>query len=91
MQTEFLQDRLGVAGEFLKQGGGVIWVGDLDQLNLVELMRADNAAVITAGAASLAAEAGGVSGEFHRQLVFGEQGVTVEIGDWHLSGGGEEQ
>ena len=62
-----------------------------DELHLVELVQADQAAGVAPVATGFAAEAGGVGGEFHRQLVFSEQGVTLEIGDWHLSGGGEEQ
>jgi len=58
--------------------------GELHQLDLVELMLADQAAGITAVGAGLGAEAWGVGGVVERQVPFLERFIPVDVGDRHL-------
>lgn len=89
-QAQQLQHPFGVVGqliEFLIAGGGI---GKLDELHLIELMLADEAAGIPAGAARLGAEAGGIGAVFNGQAGAVENFIPMHIGDRHLGGGNEE-
>ena len=68
----------------------MVGVDDLHKLDLVELMHADDALVVSSGGSRLAPETGGVGRHFDRQVGFRQKRVAVEIGDRHLGGGGEE-
>jgi hypothetical protein len=70
-------------------GVGVFGAGELDQLDLLELVLADDAARVFAGGAGLGAEAGGVGGEADGQARVVEDLVAVEVGDGDLGGGDE--
>ena len=91
VEAEFLKNGLGMAGEFLEEVEGFVGMGDLDELDLVELVHADDALVVTTGAACFAAETGGVGSHFDGKLVLGEDGFPVEVGDGDLGGGSEEE
>jgi hypothetical protein len=49
---------------------------DLDEFDLVELVHADDAAVVASGAACFTTEAGRVGAELDRKIRFSEQGVA---------------
>jgi hypothetical protein len=70
-------------------GVGLFGARELDQLDLLKLVLADDAARIFAGGAGLGAEAGRVGGERDGQPRFVENLVAVEIGDGNLGGGNE--
>ena len=63
----------------------------MDELDLVELVHANDAAIVTTRAACFAAEARSMGGHFDGELAFGEEGVAVEIGDRNLGGWREEK
>src|SRR5471030_2580559 len=67
--------------------GGLVGVGELDQLDLLELVLADHAADVLAVAAGFGAEAGGVGAEAGGELRFVEDLVAEEVGDGDLGGG----
>ena len=60
---------------------------DLDNLHLVELVQAVEAAHVLAVRAGLATEAGGVGAVLDGEVAGLEDGVTVNVGDGHLGGG----
>jgi hypothetical protein len=62
-----------VGGELFEHLEAVVRVDDLHQLHLVELVHADDALVVAAGGAGLAAETRRVGDHFHRQVGFREQ------------------
>ena len=62
-EAEDFEDALGVAGEALVLGVRVFGRGELDQLDLLELVLADHAADVLAVAAGFGAEAGRVGAE----------------------------
>ena len=64
---------------------------ELDHLDLVELVDAQQATGVLAGGARLAAETGRVGGVVDRQLVDGQDLVAVDVGDRHLGGGDQVQ
>jgi hypothetical protein len=64
----------------------LLGVHDLHHLDLVELVLADHAARVAAGAARFGAEAGRVRGQLQRQLRFGQHLVAHEVGQRHLAG-----
>ena len=89
MEAEELEHLLGIGGERFEFRVGGLRGGELDQLDLVELMDADEAAGAEAGRPGLAAEAGRVGDEILRQIGEREDFLAVEVGDGHLGGGGE--
>ena len=64
---------------------------ELDQLDLVELVAALDAAGVAAGRHLLAPEAGGEGDVADRQLGAVDDLVAVEVGDRHLGGGDEPE
>ena len=70
-------------------GFGVLGAGELDELHLLELMLADEAADVLAVAAGLGPEAGGEGAEADGEVGFVERFVAEEIGDGDLGGGDE--
>ena len=62
-QAEGLENLFGVAGQPLVLGVGVFGAGELDQLDFLKLMLADDAARVFAGGSGLGAEAGRVGRE----------------------------
>src|SRR5207302_4500812 len=77
------------AGESFVFGIRVFWPGELNQLDLLELVLADHAANVFAVGAGFAAKAGSVGAEGDRQLGFFENLVAKEVGDGDLGGGDE--
>ncbi len=63
--------------------------GELDQLDLLELVLADHAADVFAVGAGFGAEAGGVGAVRDGELGFVEGLVAEEVGDGDLGGGDE--
>lgn len=91
VEAEFSEDRFGVGGEFLENLEAGIGMDDLNEFDFIELVHADDAFVIAARGAGLAAEAGGIGNHFHGKNGGGDDGIPVEIGDGDFGGGGEEE
>ena len=85
--AQALQDLLGVAGQLRESVVARLLRGEVDQLDLVELVLADQAADVLAVGAGLAAEAGGVGGVAARQIRLLERLPAVQVGQRHLGGG----
>ena len=86
-RSERCQDGLGAGGHPLVLGLGLVGRDDRDQLDLVELVLADEAARVRARRAGFRAEAGGQRGEAQRQLGFVEDLLAHELVRLHLGGG----
>ena len=86
-KLEGFEDLFGVAGEALVLGVGFVGARELDQLDLLELVLADDAARVLACGSGFGAEAGGVGGEADGQAGFVEDFVAVEVGDRDFGGG----
>ncbi len=70
-------------------GVGVLGADELDELHLLKLVLADEAADVLAVGAGLGAEAGGEGAEGDGELGFVEGFVAEEVGDGDLGGGDE--
>src|SRR5436189_5803610 len=68
-----------------------LWRRDFDQLDLVELVHADNPARLASGRTGFAPEAGRVSSEFLRQLRYRQDFFPVKICYRHFRGRREEK
>ena len=88
-KAEAFEDGLGVAGEGFVLGVGLLGRGELDQLDLLELVLADHAADVFAVGAGFAAEAGSVGAEGDGELGLVDGLVAEEVGDGDLGGGDE--
>ena len=88
-KLEGFEDLFGVAGELLVLGVGFFGARELDQLDLLKLVLADDAAHVFAGGSGFGAEAGRVGGEADGQPGFVEDFVAIEIGDGDFGGGDE--
>src|SRR4029077_6148958 len=91
MQSEFLQDYLGVMRQLFELFVGSVGPRKFDQFDFLELMLPDNSAHILAIGTSFAAEAGSVSRERNRQATCVENFVTVKIGDWDFRSGNQPE
>lgn len=69
----------------------MIRVDDLDELDFIKLVHANDASIIAARAAGFATEAGGLGGELDGEVGLGEEGIAVKIGDRDLGGRCEEE
>ena len=85
------QDVFGIGGEFVQFLVALFGPGELDQLYLLELMLADDAANVAAIGAGLAAETRGVGAKLDRQVVFLQRFVAVNVGDGNLRGGDQPE
>jgi hypothetical protein len=90
-QLEGAQHRLGVGEQPPKLVHGVLGPHELDQLDLVELVAALDAASVAAGGHLLAAEAGGEGHVLDGQGGAVQDLFAVKIGDRHLGGGDEPE
>src|ERR1017187_10545572 len=89
MQAEFLEDLLGIASELFVLLVRLLGLGELHQLNLLELVLADDAAHVLAMRAGFAAEAWSIGSERDGQPRTVERLITIEVSDWHLGGGNQ--
>jgi hypothetical protein len=89
VQAEALQHLLGVAREQLEGGHGVLRLHQPHELDLVELVLANEPAHVLAVAARFGAETGRVRGVRHGQLLGLEDLARVQVGDGHLGRGDE--
>ena len=78
-----------MAGEGFVFGVGVLGFGELDELDLLELVLANHAADVLAVGAGLGAKAGSVGAVRDGKLGLVERLVSEEIGDGDLGGGDE--
>src|SRR5690242_15998181 len=85
MQSEFLQNLLGVPCQFLVLFVGILRPRKLHELDFLKLMLPDDAADVFAIRPSLAAEARSVGGERDRQSRLVENLVAIEIRDRNFS------
>src|SRR6185312_7166188 len=88
-QFELFEDLFGVASELLVLLGGIFGARELDQLDLLELVLADDAAGVLAGGAGLGAEARRICRKRDRQAGVVEDFVAIEIRDRNFGGGNE--
>ncbi len=86
VDSQKLQNPLGVARELLQALEALLGLRVHDQLDLVELVLADDAARVLAEAAGLGPEAWRVGRHLHRQLGGVEDLVAVHVRDRHLGG-----
>jgi hypothetical protein len=90
MDVEFLEDVLSVEQEAFQLVEGVVGVGELDELHLVELVLAcEPPGVLPVGPRFLA-ETGGVRDILDGEFLFLEYLVGVDVGHGYLGGGYEE-
>ncbi len=87
VQTEPLENRLGVTGQFLEPFGRVIRVHELDEFDLVELVLADEAPHIAPVRPGLGPKTRCEGAVAKRQDLFVEGLVAVDIGHRDLGGG----
>lgn len=90
VKAKLLESCFGMAGELFEQGEGLLGVDDLNELDFIKLVHADDTPVVTTGAAGFTAEAGGLGGELDGEIGLGEEGVAVKISDGNLGSGDEE-
>ncbi len=83
-QPQRLKNLFGVAGQPLVLGVGLLGARELDQLDLLKLVLANDAARVLARRARLGAKAGRVSRERDGQPRLVEDFVAIEIGDGNL-------
>lgn len=86
VQAEELEHFFRVAGQRLQFGHAGLWRGDFHELDLVELMHANEAARAEACAAGFTTEAGCVSGVIDRQLLVRHDFFAMQIRHGHLGG-----
>ena len=86
MQTEFLQNGLGIVGKFFELFVGFFRTGKLYELDFLELMLPDDAANVLAVRTGFAAKTWRVGGERDGQSRAVNDLVAVEIRHWHFSG-----
>lgn len=89
VEAEELEDFFGVAGEGFEGVHGGLGGGDVDELDFVELVHANEAAGAEAGAAGFTTEAGGVGGVVDGEVLVFEDLLAMEVGDGDFGGGDE--
>ena len=89
-QLQQFQHFRGVARQFLERGIGLVRPHDLHELDLVELVLADQSARVLAVGAGLRAEAGRVRDQLERQFGRIEDAVAREVGQRHFRGRDQE-
>ena len=89
-QLECLQDAFGVGKQLVQLGFRILRSNKFDQLDLVELVLANQATGITAMGAGLFAEAGRMRGVADRQLCPVEDLGAKDIGHRHFGGWDQE-
>ena len=75
-----MQNLFSIVGQLVQLGPGFFRFGEFNQLNLVELMHTDQTTGITACSTGFCTEASAVCGIFQRQLVAGQNVVTMIVG-----------
>ena len=84
-QAQQLQNLFCVSSQLIQLSPGFLRFGELNQLDLVELMHTNQTTGITACSTSLCTEASAVCGIFQRQLVAGQDIVTMIVGYRYFS------
>ena len=87
VEAQALDQVLGLGDQLVEGIVRVLRAGELEHLDLVELVAADHAALLGAGGPGLPAEAGGVGEELLGQVCLGEDLVAVHAGQGRLGGG----
>ena len=90
-QLEKLQHLFGITEQGLEFVPGILRTGELDQLDLLELMLANQAAGILAVGPCLGTKAGGVGGILDRQVRLVDGLSGKDIGHRYLGGGDQPQ
>ena len=73
--------------QFIHRGFGMY---DLNELNFVKLVHADDATIVATSTSGFTAEARGVTRHFDGKVFFRKEGITVEVGDGHFASRDEE-
>ena len=89
-KAQLLKQELGLGGHALELLVGLLRLGKLDHLDLVELVLADDTAGVATSGAGLLAEAGGEGGVAARQGISIENLAGVQVGKHDLGGGDQE-
>ena len=89
MQAELLQQRFGIKHQRFQFVVALLGPGELEHLDFLKLMLAEDAASVLAGGASFGAKAGGPGAGFDGQKSGIEGFVAIEAGELNLGGGGE--
>src|SRR5690242_11618943 len=91
VQTQFLQNGLGVFGQGFVLLVAFFWVSEFEKLDFLELMLAEDAARIFSGRPGFGAEASGPGRDINGQLFLGNGFVTIKIVEFNLGGGCEPE
>ncbi len=89
MQTEALEDLFDIGDEGIELGVTLVWARELEELDLLKLVLAANAAGIATRGARFGTEAGRPGAVADRERFGGEGGIAVEAGELDLRGGSE--
>ena len=87
--TKGLVELLRVSDHLLEGLPGLLWIGENELLDLLELVDTENSPCVASVGASLSAVAGGESGVLDWELLRHDPLVCMESRDWLLRGGNE--
>src|SRR5690606_16974966 len=90
-EWKFFQQRLHIDAHRFKNLIGYIWVNDLHDFHIVELVDAVQSADIGTVSAGLPAETGSIRGVFDGERFFRNDGIPVEVGNRYFGRGGQVQ
>ena len=89
-QAQQLQHLFGLTGHGFQLFVALLRLGDFDHFDLIELVLADQATGIAAGAARLLAEARAVGAVADGQILAVQDHIAVQVSHGHLGGGNQE-
>ena len=87
--TEGLVELFRVSDHLLEGLPGLLWIGEDELLDLLELVDTENSPCVASVGAGLSAVAGGEAGVLDWELLWHDPLVCVESRDWLLRGGNE--
>ena len=91
MEIQGLEHGFGMPCEFLESGKGLVGVDNLNKLDLVELMDADNPSCVSSCTSRFPSPAGSVRSHFNWEVLFLKQGAAVEVGNRNLCGRNQKE
>ena len=90
-EAELFEEHFAEAGELFVVFVATFRVGEVDHLDLVELVQAEESAGVLAVGTGFTAEAGGVGADALREFGFRNHFAGVKVGQRHFCGRDEEQ